>query len=278
MNRVMAIVLTSAVLLALIAGCGDDEKPLCPTPEPTPKYLILGTVILRPYVDFMGSIHPINGQANEIDSILFGDSACVIDKTGSYVEGNNYTYNFHYLNESDFIRFHSGDTVVVRIVMGQETATVRLNLVANPVDSILIVNPPQYANMPLDSDIAVDWRPIQHADWYSVSYLYDTSNVMGHPFDYIYDFAADTSYVIPGDLLTTDGQVDIFVSGVTGPVPGQPGNVKSYSMTGSIYSWAVPGVRRGWRVIVGAGMPPSSQELHSPVISDTPMRYSQLRD
>jgi len=181
----------------LLAGCSDDEKPLCPSPEPAPKYLIVGTVILRPYVDFTGSIHPINGQANEIDSILFADSACVIDKTGSFVEGNNYTYNFHYLNEFDFIRFHSGDTVTIRIVRGQETATVRLKLVAMPVDSILIVNPPESSSVPVNSDIAVDWRPIAHADWYSVSYLYDTSNVMGHPILNVYDFAADTSYVIP---------------------------------------------------------------------------------
>lgn len=253
MRRLIALLLLLAASLLFLGGCSDDEEPLAPAPAP--KYLIVGMVILRPYVDFMGTITPINGQANEIDSVLIGDSSATIAKTGSYVEGNNYAYNFAYFNPDDSLRFHSGDTATIRIVNGSEVATVRLKLVAMPDDSLKPIDQPPSSSVPRNTEVTFEWQSAANADWYSVYYIYDTSIVFGSELTIVYDYATDTTYTVPASILTANGELRMFIAPVTGPIPGLTGNVKSTTMTGSFYSWAIPGVREPWTVNIGAGLP-----------------------
>lgn len=269
MNRNPIRVVTSAALALLLAGClilplllsgcdEDGEKPLLPLP---PDYLIIGMAVLQPGVYFSGNIYPIEGRANDIDTVLFGDSTCTVGKSGGWVEGNGFSYGFTYQNFADSARFHSGDTVDILFARRtSEKAPVSLKLVLYPQDSIQLIAPAQNSSVPLDSNVEIVWHKIDHADWYSVYYIYDTSSVFAVPTIQVYDYATDTSYIVPGSALPANGEFRIFVSAVTGPIPGSPGNVHSSSMTGAIYSWAEPPVRYGWHLRIGSGLPPVLQQ------------------
>lgn len=252
MKRARITITVLALAFVAISGCSDDNgNPVVCRPQIT--HLVVGHAILRPYVDFSGNIHPIFGRENEIDSVVFGDARCTISKYSSFVEGNNYTYGFTYYNMADSMRFHSGDTVQITFFKGSEIASTSIKLLAIRQDTVSILSPPNSSILSLDEDVTLVWRRVGNADWYSVYYTYDTSRVFGAELRQVYDFTTDTTYTIPAETHTDDGAYRIFVGAVTGPVPGTDGNVQSESMTGSIYGWAVPGVREGWEIIIGSG-------------------------
>ena len=237
--------------LALIVSGGCDDSPTADKPAVT--HFIMGDVILRPYVDFLGNIHPIFGKGNEVDSVLFADSAAVIARNPSFVEGNDYTYGFSYYEPADSLRFHSGDTATIKIFKGHETATVHLKLLALPLDTVRIALPANHSSVPVGQSIVLHWARVAHADWYSVYLVYDTSTLFGAELRQTYDHAIDTTYIIPGTSHPQNGNYRIFIGAVTGPIPGSDGNIQSETMTGSIYCWAIPGVREGWEITVGSG-------------------------
>jgi hypothetical protein len=259
MRAALSLLLVGCLTMPfLLSGCDNGEPPLLPLP---PEYLIIGMAVLQPGVYFSGNIYPINGQANDIDTVLFGDSMCTVGKSGGWVEGNGFSYGFTYQNFADSSRLHSGDTIDIFFVREtHERAFVGLKLVVYPQDSIQMVAPTQNSSVPLNTDLEIVWHKVDHADWYSVYYTYDTSSVFASPMTQVYDFATDTSYVVPGSQLPDNGDFRIFVSAVTGPIPGNGGNVQSSSMTGAIYSWAEPPIRYGWRLSIGTGLPPTLQQ------------------
>ena len=249
MKRSLYLKMVFALSLIVAGGCDDNPT----ADKPTVTHMIVGNVILRPYVDFAGIINPIYGKGNEIDSVLFADSACEIAKSPTIVEGNNYTYSFTYYQPSDSTRFHSGDTAVVKIFKGGEVAAVHVKLITLPQDTVRIVSPPNHTVVAPSQDFTVRWARVPNADWYSVYRIYDTSSVFGAELTQVYDFAVDTAYSIAGTNHPVDGAYRIFIGAVTGPVPGHDGNVQTETITGSIYCWAIPGVREGWEIVIGTG-------------------------
>ena len=254
MKRLFGVLLIPLLCLLCLGGCDDDDdNPVCDTDQVTD--LIIGEVFLRPYIDFYGHIHPIFGQENDIDSITIGDSLCAIEKSPSWVEGNNYTYGFGYNNRADSTRFRSGDTITIQIFKGVEIATVLLKAVEINVDSTIFVSPAQSDTFDLAEDITITWQTSPNADWYSVYYWHDTSNAFEASTRHVTDYTTDTTYVLPGADHPMDSWYRVFVIANSGPVPGSPGNIYSQTITGSIYGCAGPGVRVGLNVVIGDGLP-----------------------
>ena len=251
MKRLLFFLMIAAVMLLIAAGC-DDDNPV--TVQSGAEFLIVGEVFLRPYVDFLGNIHPIYGQENEIDSILFDTIKCTIAKHPSFVDGNNYTYGFSYFNQADSTRFHSGDTVQIRFFRGYETAVASVRLLEVFKDTINFLTPAADDTIAVDEDLVVTWNKVENADWYSVRYVFDTSFIAwGADHWQIYDYAVDTSYTISGDEHPFDGRYRVYISANTGPVPGSGVNIDSETMTGTIYGSAQPGVAQPLTVVVGDG-------------------------
>jgi hypothetical protein len=253
MKRVAWKTTALTFLLLMAAGCDDDnDNPVIV--DRGADYLIVGEVILRPYVDFLGNIHPIYGQENEIDSILFDTTKCTIAKHPSFVDGNNYTYGFSYFNPADSTRFHSGDTVRIKFFKGYETAVASVRLLEVLKDTIHIVSPGAADTTMVGEDLVITWNKVEGADWYSVYYVFDTSLVFGAVSRQVYDYAADTGYTISGEGHPTDGEYHVFITANTGPIPGSGVNISSKSMTGTIYGSSQPGVPQPLIVIVSYGL------------------------
>lgn len=253
MKKWFVLFLAGLLLVSLVIISCDDDDPLIFNDGP--EYLVLGEVLMRPYVEVLGNIHPIYGQECDIDSIKFGDSLCTIAKSPYYVDGGNYNYSFSYRNQADSQRFSSGDVAPLRFYRGSEITTAFVKLLKLPGDSTNIVSPDYNESFAISADVPLVWSKIASADWYSVTYIYDTSNAFDAGVTYHYEYTTDTTFTIPTADHPTNGEYYIYIHAITGPLPGATGNIDSESITGSFYGTNIPGVSYGLRVIIGSGIP-----------------------
>lgn len=260
MRQAMLVVLGGLMILAACFISCDDETVVV---GDGPDYFIIGDVLMRPYLELMGNIHPVHGQALDIDSIKFAGSDCEIIKSSYYIDGTNYNYGFVYRNLADSLRYGSGDIAPLHIYRGDEIVSAYIKLLKVPDDTVQIVSPAYDANFAVNSNITLVWDKVIHADWYSVTYIYDTSNVFDSDITYYYKSTTDTTFTIPSSDHPTDGVYYIFITSISGPVPGAAGNLESGSISGTVYSSAIPGVRMSHRLIIGSGIPTGAEALES---------------
>lgn len=244
------VILAALALISVGLTCTGDPDPVS---SPPVEYLVVGTVVLRPGIDLLGSIFPIYGQPNAISAVTVADSACRIENLPVYVEGNSYGYGFAYYNLADSLRLGSGDTATIRFVLPEETIATRLKLLTVADDTIRMIAPAAGSIVPKGSPVNLTWHDVPHADWYSVYYIYDTSYVFGADLRQMYTYTTDTTFTVPATEHPDDGEYRFFVGAVAGPTPGATGNVIGDRVTGSIYSWALPPVRSGLLVTIGSG-------------------------
>lgn len=248
-RKIIVCILGLVLIIALFISCDDETVVVGNGPE----YLIIGDVLMRPYLEILGNIHPVNGQSCDIDSIKFADSLCKIIKNVYYVDGTNYNYSFSYRNQADSLRYGSGDIAPLHIYRDNEIVSAYIKLLKVPDDTVNIVSPDYNENFAVNDPVPLIWNKVAHADWYSVTYIYDTSDVFGSEITYHYETTTDTTFTIPQTDHITNGQYIIYITSISGPVPGSTGNIDGADMVGTIYGSATPGVRMGLRVVIGSG-------------------------
>jgi hypothetical protein len=250
------MIIGAVILLAV--GCGNEDNTQGPADADEVTTLVIGNVILRPYVDFQMNMLQIYAQDHEIDSVLFGDSLCDMGQSVYYVWGNEYNYWAAYFNQADSLRFNSGDVVRVYLFNDDRVTSVDIKLLSNPEDSIRFTVPELDTVIDVGESFELVWRRIANADWYGMQiyYWYDSAGQMASRNGFV--ATTDTTYLFPGADHPSDGRYGLNMVAVSGPVPGTGDyNLQGQSIVGSLYSTS----RHTYgRIVVGAGPPPLSAD------------------
>lgn len=223
------------ILSLLVTGCDDDDGPV--TPAGTATSVVVGNVILRPYVDFLASIQPIYAQDNEVDSAFFADSQCYIGQVYTYVPGNGYNWGIVYENQSDSLRFESGDTAEIVLYVDNTPVAVTVPLLDWEDDVPVFIEPSQNDSIDVGEDLSLTWHKVDGADWYGLElyFYYDYEDFIPI-YHTTYYSTTDTTILFPGTAHEVDGYYGIRALAATGSVPGSDDhNVAGPTITGDIY-------------------------------------------
>ncbi len=248
-----SVIFVALLLLTahFIFSCSDDDTNLgLAGGEET---LVLGQVLLRPYVDFSLDIFPVYGQGNQIDSIHFADSTCEIYPSYYYnFYGTEYLYTGVYYNIRDSLRFQSGDTAPIKFFDNGQTSTAEVALLHWEDDTLKYLLPPAEYTASRGETVEIAWSRVPNADWYGLVWWYefDSSGFSAYRDSILWTI--DTTMVIDGSFLSDNGRLHIYGSSIAGPIPGTTPNVSGLKITGSIYSRSLLAVKF---ITVGSGVP-----------------------
>ena len=227
------------IILCVIAGCDDDNDNGITTEEE--PILAIGSVFLRPYLDFACSFQSIDGEPLPVERIIFADSICEIGKAYYYVYGNNYSYHGTYFNTADSNRFRSGDTAIVTFY---ESPVDHMTITSVPVKLLEVEADKPVFTIPVDDttinrgdSLTIRWNKVDNADWYGVSIHYWWDSLLYHLSYDNYDASTDTFFTINTDTLGHDVSITFHVMAVTGSFPGSGEvNINGKRLYGPLYS------------------------------------------
>jgi len=219
-------------------GCDDNDDVVAPEESPI---LVIGDVFLRPYLDFSCSFHTVDGNAPDVNHVIFADSLCEIIKAYYFVYGNNYSYHAVYFNTADSNRYISGDTALVTFYEGpvddMTITNVAVKLLDIDNDKPVFLIPEGDTTIDRGDSLNIVWQKVENADWYGVSIYYSWDSLMYHLSYVNFDATADTFYTINTDTLANDISINFHIMAVTGPLPGSNTvNVNGKRLYGSLYS------------------------------------------
>jgi hypothetical protein len=234
-----------------VSGCSDDDNAAgLAGGEET---LVIGQVLVRPYIDFSIDIFPVYGQGNQIDSIRFGDSTCEIYPSYYYnFFGTEYLYTATYYKRSDSLRYHSGSEVPITFFDNAQRSVVDVRLLHFEDDTLKYLLPPEEYAANRGETVEFVWSRVPNADWYGLLWWYEFDSSETYAYRDSIIWTTDTSIVVDGSILTHNGRIQVWGSSMAGPIPGSTPNVSGLKITGSIYSRSLLTAKH---VTVGSGLP-----------------------
>lgn len=246
---ILIIIGVLAVGLTLVS-CDGETVILTSTVETdSTEVWVVGTVVMRPWIDFHLNMLKIHAQENQVDSVKFADSLCRIGAGSFHVWGDDYYYGAYYYNPDDGARFASGDSVQIELYSDLGTTTAKIKLLVAPGDSVMFVESASDTIADIGEVINITWDIIPNADWYGIDYGFWFDSSDGHSYPLCDSLVAttDTAIQLPGGPRIGGYGLNVFA--YTGPVPGTGDyNVSGPGVVGTIYS---SGRHAYWNVAVG---------------------------
>ncbi len=266
-----------SMLILSINGCDDDSNDLTPPIGPeSPRTLVTGAIILRPYVDFLCYMTPIYGQELEIDSVKLDDTLCKIGKSYRYAYGNNYQHHAVYFNPDDFNNYNSGDFAEFIFYEGNTPASVSLKLLNLEEDKPTYVESLVDTIFDVGAEINLTWNKKEKADWYGIWMIRVTGSGHDRVHSDFYAYTTDTIFSVPTSQHMIDCSYTILVVSTTGPQPGAYSyNLQGRTILGSIYSYS-DGARVDMIIGDGAGYGIDKQNPEYVKPSKLPVSYETI--
>ncbi len=248
MIRSLISILLLSLFFIMVIGC-DEDPPV--VTEDAVRTIVVAKVLVRPYIDCQLFLQPIYGQELEIDSVKLDDSLCTITKRASFVYGNNYSYFAIYTDESDSLRYSAGDNVTIRMFEGNDTTAVEILLLDWTDDSPNVITAESDAGVDVGDPITITWNKVENADWYGIYQYFRTGSSFFHESTHDFFATSDTTFLIPGTFVSSEGTYRVRIESVTGPVP----NIESYNIDGTTTVGSAYGIsdNRVHVTIVGDG-------------------------
>ena len=250
-KRLFATVL---LLIALVGvfGCGDDECPTCP--QSTQKASVWG----RAYINYgelysFGIISGIDGRIPEVDSVMFnGQSGMMWAGVADLGRGVFTTYS------EDPTQHSSGDSLNITFYLPTGTGTCYVKLLDLQTDVPVVMSHlthSPYDTIPLDQPTTIIWQKVANADWYALEWIYEYDSLGSYASSRFQSFQTDTSFTIPADGLSYNGELEVTVYAMTGPRT----DVSEGNVSGSVIKGIISSSASDWlRIFVGTGVIPGS--------------------
>lgn len=265
MKKITILLLILSVMAsAFFIGCSDDDdNPLGSSLKPL---LIAGGVYisngrLSGYLEFWDA----SSSGKQLDSAKFGDNITMTDFESWYWVGddNYYGRSLYYYYDSGYV---SGDTINIKLYDEGTMAELDLILYDNSFDSVTLVTTPTFP-VALNSTNDIAWTSFPMADFYTLSvghYWYDTEG--GYHSKYRSYTTVDTTFTIPDEFTSIDGNMSFQVAPYSGNVPTGAGiiepNVETSTMAGNIWTYG-DWVYRNGQVGAGSSAPPASLKINN---------------
>ncbi len=249
MKHPRLLVVVMLIALAIGAGCGDDDYPICPVQ--TQSAVAVGTISLQgndlyAYGDVVG----LNGHEPDLDSVIVHDMKADV---GPGMSGTGFRH--FYLSEvsSGLI---SGDTVDIEFYTTGGVSTTRAKVLSFADDRIQLVS--GFMNYDSGATAAFAWNQSPNADWYYVrttfAYRDSTGEMVFSRHEYVKTIG-DTTLTVPGDSLEYNGSLEVQLQVGTGPDPtSTQGNISG----GTVRGYVTSTYQAGYGMTVGSGIPPGA--------------------
>jgi hypothetical protein len=209
------------LLVAIVAGCGDDDKATGPA-QSTPLGYGRGVITLNPHAAMQFQIFGNGALPPNLDSIKVGDS--LIDRSMWYLVAQGSTAEWHWVTpfnedgDTSTYMYDPGDTATIRVWGEGRSSTCSVKLL-NPAESpLIILSPPSFADtISQGGSDTVYWNKVQLADYYAVRL---TWTPFMDDWDVDFYFTEDTSFVITGAMMPdTVIRCEVGVTPFNGPDP-----------------------------------------------------------
>jgi len=255
------------ILMALAAGCSDDENCTCSPPITYGTigagYTNIGESQLRFSCYFWNNVATLP----TVDSVMIDGYLCELT---TYYEGEMGMTVEAWLEQEMPRRAPAAQSDIdIAVYTPDGVAEATVTALDYDLDTLAIITPSTIApndSVAVGDPVTVTWHRVAEADWYYLYYYlrHDSSGTVVYN-DYTYAITgSDTTYSIPGAGTFDDGHLYLAVEAVTGPRPGHTGNLIGPNLQGHIMS----AVYRGFvRVIVGDGIPDSAPGEPVPELS-----------
>lgn len=238
MKQLILTIGLSLMILALVAGCSDDEEncPTCPTFSQTAVasgQAFLSQNELVVHAEIVG----LQGQEAALDSVTVQGLPASLEIG---MMGTTYT---HVLFEDSTLGLVSGDTIEVRFYTPEGVSSARTKVLRTPDDGVHVLS--GFQDYDSGATATFVWSSSPNADWYRIRTTFMSEDSTGalvrrrHAYVQSID---DTTFTIPGDSLSYVGSLELYLEVGTGADPSSgSGNITGGSVRGLVTSSVVGG-------------------------------------
>ncbi len=268
MRKLIALAtLTSIVAAAAFTGCSDDDENSPTSSSIAPIMVFSGIYLSNSRLAGYIEMWDVTFSGQHVDSIHVGDNIRSTDVESWYWAADDQYWSVRLWDYYDS-SYSSGDTVVVRFFDEGEMSEARIKILSNATDSVTFLVEPA-APLAVGVPVQFAWADFPDADFYTVSvnHYYDSA---GASRSLSRGWATtDTTFTLPAEYTSHDGNVALRVIPYTGPRPTAEGvvptNVNGSTVRGQIWSYGYSTYRN---YTVGTGKKLNTPP--SPTPSETP--------